>query len=475
MSTEFQIREVLQPLVLGGENLLSRLDPTHEWGSETEVTLYLDRCQVDTPDAVVQRVWKEVLLRRKKISKVVDFGAGDGRFAHYGRFTSYTGVEIDGQRCLAAVLPNNAKLIHSCAFNLTISDADLCVGNPPYVRNQDLPLGWRQKACKILEDRSGVVLSGLANAWQYFFLLSLISAKSDGMVALVIPYEWVSRPSARAIRAFIREKGWDVDVFRLLDESFDRVLTTSSITIVDKRKKTGLRRYFEQTADGSFNMLPSFTSGRTGFVDYFKKKPGTNLAVKARRGLSPGTQKVFTLSEAERARLGLQIDRDVVPCVTSLRHLPSQDLQLDNATFQRYYIKAGKKCWLLQSQDKPSSRLQAYIDSVPTAERATSTCTERDEWWRFAMPSIPQVLVATGFRGLHTKAVANIVQARAVGGVAGIYGVKRTIRRQLVESLVKARLGDRVVSHSHGLRKLEINQLNSVIQDIQERRDNVHG
>jgi hypothetical protein len=253
------------------------------------------------------------------------------------------------------------------------------------------------------------------------------------------------------------------------------VLTTSSITIVDKRKKTGLRRYFEQTADGSFNMIPSFTSGRTGFVDYFKKKPGTNLAVKARRGLSPGTQKVFTLSEAERARLGLQIDRDVVPCVTSLRHLPSQDLQLDNATFQRYYIKAGKKCWLLQSQDKPSSRLQAYIDSVPTAERATSTCTERDEWWRFAMPSIPQVLVATGFRGLHTKAVANIVQARAVGGVAGIYGVKRTIRRQLVESLVKARLGDRVVSHSHGLRKLEINQLNSVIQDIQERRDNVHG
>ena len=71
MSTEFQIREVLQPLVLGGENLLSRLDPTHEWGSETEVTLYLDRCQVDTPDAVVQRVWKEVLLRRKKISKGV--------------------------------------------------------------------------------------------------------------------------------------------------------------------------------------------------------------------------------------------------------------------------------------------------------------------------------------------------------------------------------------------------------------------
>ena len=91
------------------------------------------------------------------------------------------------------------------------------------------------------------------------------------------------------------------------------------------------------------------------------------------------------------------------------------------------------------------------------------------------MPSIPQILVATGFRGLHTKAVGNAIKARAVGGVAGVYGVKRAVRAQLVQSLVKARLGDRVVSHSHGLRKLEINQLNSVIQDIQKKRDNTNG
>lgn len=475
MSPELQIREISPSPPLGGGDLLARLDPTHEWGSEAEVTLYLDRCQVDTPDIVVQRVWKEILRRRRSFAKVVDFGAGDGRFAQYGKFDSYTGVEIDGERCLVAELPRNAKLIHACAFSLTVADADLCIGNPPYVRNQDLPLGWRQKACKILEARSGIVLSGLANAWQYFFLLSLVSAKAEGMVALVIPYEWVSRPSARAIRDFIREKGWDVDVFRLLDDSFDRVLTTSSITIIDKRKNTGSWRYFEQTVEGGFALLPGFTSGRNGFVDYFKKKPGTEITVRARRGLSPGTQKVFTLSEAERARLGLQIGRDVVPCVTTLRHLPTQHIQLDKASFYRYYVRAGKKCWLLQSQGKPSARLQAYIESVPADARATSTCTAREEWWRFAMPSIPQILVATGFRGLHTKAVGNAIKARAVGGVAGVYGVKVKNRASLAQSLAKARLGDRVVSHSHGLRKLEINQLNSVIQDIEKRRDKIHG
>jgi hypothetical protein len=308
------------------------------------------------------------------------------------------------------------------------------------------------------------VLSGLANAWQYFFLLSLISTKTNGIVALVIPYEWVSRPSAQAIRDFIQKNMWSVDVYRLLDDSFDRVLTTSSITIVDKRGIKGEWNYYEQESDGSFRRLPSVTQSQRGFVEYSKRADTLKAAIKARRGLSPGTQRVLTLTEAERARLGLQIDRDVVPCITTLRHLPSDVLRLDKATFHRYYVRGDKKCWLLNTGCKPSLRLQAYVDSVPAEHKATATCAGREDWWKFTLPSVPDVLVSTGFRGLCTKAVSNIVKARAVGGVAGIYGLKLRDRAAFVQKLVKKKLGDRVVSHSHGLRKLEINQLNSVIQ-----------
>ena len=46
--------------------------------------LYLDRCQVDTPEHLVELVWQLVRARRPTVSKVVDFGAGeiDGSFRH---------------------------------------------------------------------------------------------------------------------------------------------------------------------------------------------------------------------------------------------------------------------------------------------------------------------------------------------------------------------------------------------------------
>jgi methylase of polypeptide subunit release factors len=189
---------------------------------------------VDTPPDVVAEVWRQIRKRRKQIDHVVDYGAGDGRFALAGEFKTYTGFEIDPRRCTNASLPENATILNQCAFSAPLLMADVSVGNPPYVCNQDLPIGWRQRASEILQETTGVSLSGLANAWQYFFLWSLATTNNEALCALVIPYEWVSRPSARAIRAFIKEKGWSVSVYRLLDSTFHRVLTTSSITIVER-------------------------------------------------------------------------------------------------------------------------------------------------------------------------------------------------------------------------------------------------
>ena len=141
--------------------------------------------------------------------------------------------------------------------------------------------------------------------------------KDDGLCALVIPYEWVSRPSARALRGFIEEQRWGVNVYRLVDTTFDSVLTTSSITIVDKAKRSGLWSYFEETADGDYLPLPSPSGSRAGVINYVKRSDIPEGAPRAVRGLSPGTQRVLTLTEGERVRSGLTIGRDVVPCVTT--------------------------------------------------------------------------------------------------------------------------------------------------------------
>jgi hypothetical protein len=452
------------------ETLLYRENDLHQltehWGSRASVTLYLDRCQVDTPTDLVGIVWKHVFERRTKIGTVLDFGAGDGRFAHQGRYREYIGYEIDAKRCTSARLPLHARLVHQCAFSEARADADLCIGNPPYVRNQDLPRGWRERASEIISSRTGVELSGLANAWQYFFLLALASTNKKGLAALVIPYEWVSRPSSAALRAYILDQGWDVAVYRLTDDTFDRVLTTSSITIIDKRGCSGKWKFFEETADGKYRKLPTATSSASGVVRYAKRTEAAQLRAQAKRGLSPGTQEVLVLTEGERARSNLRIGTDVVPCVTSLRPIAQDCEVLTQRLFDEVYKDAGQKCWLLRTDCEPSATLREYLAHVPASKYKTSTCLKRDEWWKFAMPDTPGLLSATGFCDARPKVVVNSIGAKAVGSVAGIHGVAHSRRRALVRRLKRLRLSKRVVSHSNGLKKVEINQLNTLLKSV---------
>lgn len=435
------------------------------WSNE-DLHLYLDRCQVDTPDRLVEATWKHVLERRAAIESVVDFGAGDGRFAHHGRYASYVGYEIDKDRSRGAKLPANARITHRCAFSREVTDASVCIGNPPFVRNQDLPVGWRIEVAEKLRKRSGVEISGLANAWQYFFLLSMVSAADDGLVALVIPYEWVSRPSASHLRNYILAQGWEVDVYRLVDASFDSVLTTASITIIDKAARTGRWRYFEETEDGSYRALDSASGSSLGYLPYASGRRFDEDTPRAMRGLSPGTQKVFTLTEAERCRFGLRIEEDVVPCVTSLRSLGSDGQILDDAAFNALFRQQGRRCWLIRSDREPSRQLNDYLRSVPESDYQTATCLQRGSWWKFTMPRVPEILIATSFKGEVPKFALNRVGARAVGGVAGVHHLSDGQQSAFVRAIGELDIRDRIVAHANGLRKIEINQLNALLASV---------
>ena len=471
----FQIKRycLLQQVVLMSQAVAGTIQDqrpvvqlTRDWGNWDSVSLYLDRCQIDTPHEVIKMTWDHVTRLRQQIGKVIDFGAGDARFSRSGVFQEYLGYEIDDQRCTSAGVPNNVRLVNRCAFSDEIVDADLCIGNPPFVRNQDLPSGWRRNAAAVLFRRTGVYVSGIANAWQYFFLLGLASVKQNGLCALIVPYEWVSRPSARSLRSYIEDNGWGVAVYRLSDHRFRRVLTTSSITIVDKDSNDGRWEYFSESLPGQFKRMPSPSGAASGVLPYALRKKIPQGAPRAMRGLSPGTQKVLTLSEAERIRNGLRINRDVVPCVTSLRNLPSHCDDLDEPTFSRHFRDDGKKCWLIRTDKSVTSALSNYLASVPSRNYQTATCLERDEWWKFPMPPTPQILLAQSFKQAFPKRTRNTIRARAVGGVCGIHNVSEEQISQLLDAFDQMDLRDRVVAHANAFRKIEINQLNALLQDV---------
>lgn len=427
------------------------------------VSAYLDRCQVFTPDIWIQRFWAIVQTKRSSIRKVVEFGAGDGRFSRGGRFGSYVGYEVDTKISPRVDIPKNARIRREDAFSTQIRDADLCIGNPPYVRNQDLPSGWRKTVRSNLEKRTGVAISGLANAWQYFMFLACDSTKSDGLVAQIIPYEWVSRASAKALRDHIKAQGWSVDVYRLPDTIFGRVLTTSSFTIIDKAGD-GKWHYY----DYDESEITHFRKSKTASLSSHKVaeyRRDSERAIAAKRGLSPGTQKVFVLTEAERVRYGLKVERDVVPAVTTLRHISESIAALTDAIFKRCFVDAGARCWLIRSDRAPSRDLQLYLDSIQLADRSTATCLHRETWWKFMMPQVPKALISMGFRTSSPKCLMNDIGAHAVGGVAGIYCKSRVQADRARKIIREFNFQGRMVPYSTGLLKLEINQLNGILDD----------
>lgn len=426
--------------------------------------LYLDRCQVDTPAYLVALVWAQVRARRGSVPVVLDFGAGDARFALSGHFDRYIGYEVDASRCATVARRPGVTIVERCGFSHRQRGADVCVGNPPYVRNQDLPSGWRQMAAAEVLKRTGVKLSGLANAWQYFLMLALWSAKDDGLVAQVLPFEWVSRPAAAPIRRYIDGQGWGVDVYRLDDGVFADVLTAASITVIDKTGPAGWR-FHEIAPDGTSTRLASATGQAAGVLPY--RSVREEGVPRAKRGLSPGTQQVLTLTEGERVHAGLHARTDVVRCVTSLRPLPTDAVALSRDVFETHLRDAGAKCWLIRTGGKPSPRLQAYLDGIDASRYQTATCLGREDWWRFPMPAAtPAVLVSQAFTGTAPKAVINEVRAVAVGGVAGVYDVTPSQAAALVGQMRSLRLQDRLVPYAKQMRKVEINQLNSLLLEL---------
>lgn len=113
---------------------------------------YFSKCQVDTPDQIVQLAWKLTHQIKALYPKVIDFGAGDGRFAYHGNYENYLGIEFDELRIPKTKLSQKAEVVRGCAFSYSSADNDLCIGNPPFVRHHDVDKSWYTRICRQLSE-----------------------------------------------------------------------------------------------------------------------------------------------------------------------------------------------------------------------------------------------------------------------------------------------------------------------------------
>ena len=429
---------------------------------------HLTRCQVETPHDVVQLVWSLLSKQRPNqiFDSVLDLGAGDGRFSHTkGAYREYIGIERDGAKVAKANLPSGAKLRVADALKWKGREYDLCIGNPPYIRHHGLEPAWRDSALKTIHIGGGPSLKKTANAYIIFLTQALLRTKANGIIAQVVPYEWVTRPSASELRDFIKSKNWSVYVYRFDSDIFPTVLTTASITIIDKNTTNGKWHFGVINRDGVVTSVENPSGTTAEVLSYSIGVDGC----KALRGLSPGGQDIFVLTEEERLFYSLRKGRDVRPCVTSLRAIDQGVDLLNKKLFEKLFVHSGARCWLIRSDlDRHSTELARYLESVPTeAWRRYSTCTNRKLWWRYRPHPAPALLVASGFTDKGPKILVNEVGAVAAGSVYGVLlDGSSPYHVTIANRLRSYDFQERLVHHSNGLKKIEVRQLNAVLADL---------
>lgn len=428
-------------------------------------TYDLRASQVTTPTQIVKFFWQVLHQHRKTIGSVLDMGAGDGRFAQFGHFEKYTGVEIDSTQFDDRSPRKNAKIERGCVFARRAEEFDACIGNPPYLRHHDIESPWKEATLERLGDALDTTLSGHGNLFLYFLALSLARTTPDGIAALVIPFDWVSRPSAASLRGVIRKNKWKVSVYRFSFAVFPGVDTTASISVIDKSERSGKWSFFDVSRDFKVIERRGVTGTSRGLLKYTRRG-----SVFARRGISPGNQAVFTLTEGERIHHGLKRE-DVVPCVTSLRGLGDAISTLDRKTFRELFVDGGRRCWLIKSRETPTPRLLAYLEAVPLKDRSTVTCERQTPWYKYEQIKAPPLLVHSGFTTNGPRVLVNSVGAIPVGAMYGIYGCSKKSASALRRKIAAKQVLSRVVPHSGRLRKIEVGQLNGVLKSLEATLD----
>lgn len=443
-------------------------EPSTRPGTRSK-TPALAGCQVETPASLVEFVWQLIEDRRNEVAKVIDLGAGDGRFAASGFFDEYVGYEIDKEKHPESPPHPRAEIRHECVLNAD-GTFDIAIGNPPYIRNQDIDPAWRTAASEVIESETGVKIHGLSNLYIYFLWLALLRTQPNGLVSLVVPYEWVARPAAAHLRDFLEDKGWEVSVYELDGETsfFPEVKTTASVSIIDKARSDGGFSYYRVTEQLETVEQPG-PSGKQRIFPYERR----DNDLFARRGYSLGSQAVFALTEKERqdAEIGME---DVVPCVASLRGVEEETGVLDDDTFQRHFVSKDRKSWILDmSKDDLSPQVEAWLDKAPDAVKENTTCSQRDPWYRYKMPEVPDLIYSVGFTGTRPTFLRNEIEANILGGAHGIYAGDDSLDLQkLTGFLRKIDFSDGIVPHSGGLRKIGVGQMNGILQRFFKSRTN---
>lgn len=157
--------------------------------------------QVFTPPEVVERM----LALRRNTGRALEPSAGDGAFSsRLGK--DAVAIEYD-----ARVAPPDARVMDFFAYPAS-ERFDTIIGNPPYVRYQDI-------APETRELLDGKLFDGRSNLYLFFIEKCVRHLAPGGELIFIVPREFIKLTAARRLNAFLFREGTITDFIETGDSS----------------------------------------------------------------------------------------------------------------------------------------------------------------------------------------------------------------------------------------------------------------
>ena len=155
--------------------------------------------QVFTPQFIVA----QMLQLRKNFGSVLEPSAGDGAFAN--NISDCVSIEIDGRHC-------GKNSINMDFFDYSTNNKfDTIIGNPPFVRFQDILPETKDKIKSVLFDAR-------TNLYMFFIEKCINHLTENGELIFITPRDFLKATSSINLNNFIYKNGTITDIIDLGDK-----------------------------------------------------------------------------------------------------------------------------------------------------------------------------------------------------------------------------------------------------------------
>lgn len=411
-----------------------------------------------TPKAVIDRMI-ELSGRREKPCRIVDAGAGTGRFtlATARSFKNCRIVAVEKNPALALIL--RANLIAAGFFEHvdvvvtdyreftlpSVSGPTLFIGNPPYVRHHDIDPSWKRWYAEAFA-RFGIKASGLAGLHLHFFLKTMLLAAPGDIGCFITAAEWLDVGYGDALRRLLT-KNMGCTSVHLIDKTvpvFDDALTSAVITcfevgnsrreidfhtmkiskgtLLTEKARSASAAKAEETPRWSVLVhgAPAHQDGMVELGDYFR----------VQRGQVTGMNEIWI---AGRHSAGLP-SAVLFPTVTRAQELITlPSCRLDYDGFLHKIIDLPADLSIFAADER--ARIERFLAwAMGRGADQTYIARHRAPWWRVNLrPPAPILMTYMGRR--PPVFVRNFCGARHINIAHGLYP-RETFPEADIERLV---------------------------------------